>query len=302
MLYRFNPRRTLALDDEDQWRRLLHHVTVEVLALAQAGRDISAVFNERPVRNKDWLRTARVQVKVTNGAAELQLPTGESLETILKAIPKSLAEEIIMAAENAEASKNSSKKKGKKAKKTVAEEIEDEYFDPKDTDAAEKATMRAIRSAIKLSSGTIYTTTQTNIGVARKLGESLPTAVDTGFLEASLADPTIKLSVRVTSIHNTETRANASTDPQARAAIDRQARTRPLNFICDHRVRPLRRSQDQARAREALRNRAAEGGEPDSAQRNRPRRQANTDSQAQGGWQMEGDRGGADQQRSSSHW
>ena len=280
MLYRFNPRRKLALDDEEEWRRLLHHVTVEVLALAQAGRDISAVFNERPVRNKDWLRTARVQVKVTNGAAELQLPTDESLKSILKAIPKSLAEEIIMAAENAEASKNSSKKKGKKAKKTVAEEIEDEptqkYIDPKDTDAAEKATMRAIRSAIKLSSGTTYTN-KNNVGVARKLGEPLPTTIDTGFLEASLADPTIKLSVRVTSIHNTETRANASTDPQARAAIDRQARTRPLNFICDHRVRPLRRSQDQARAREALRNRAAEGGEPDSAQRNRPRRQANTD-------------------------
>ena len=80
-----------------QWNRVLHHVTVEVLALAQAGRDVSAVHTERAVKYEDWKRTAGVQVKVNNGAVELQLPTDDTLELILKAVPESLAEEIIMA-------------------------------------------------------------------------------------------------------------------------------------------------------------------------------------------------------------
>ena len=84
---RFNPKRKLELN-EPQWHRVLQHVTVEVLALAQAGRDVSAVYTERAVRLEDWKRTALVDVKVNKGAVELQLPTDDSLELIVKAVPE----------------------------------------------------------------------------------------------------------------------------------------------------------------------------------------------------------------------
>jgi hypothetical protein len=164
---RFKPRRKLELIEED-WRRVLHHVTVEVLALAQAGRDVNAVYTERAVRLEDWKRTANVLVKQTDGATELQLPTSESLEPILKAMPQSLAEEIVKAAENAEMAQTEDG-----AEELHSDVSAQQNVDAKEIDAEEKATMRAIKQAI-------YQTR---------------TITDTQWLWTPLTDPAIKLAV-----------------------------------------------------------------------------------------------------------
>jgi hypothetical protein len=323
--------------DNIQWQRALQHVTVEVLALAQAGRDVSAVYTERPVRVEDWKRTADVNVRVENGAVELQLPKDDTLELILKAVPESLAEEIIMAAENAETvpepvteeelaeelvleelaaeeltqeelsqeelALESAEEGLETATETAAEEsaeglTKQHYVDPKDIDAAEKTTMRELRDAIR---ATTWKKVKT-VGRGRtKQVVQLPPA-DRGFLQTPLADPAIKLAVSVHMPHYTEIHADISTDHQTRTAIDRHAHTRPHDLVCIYRGRPLHSPQIQARAQKALRDQAASEFAPNGAQRCRPPIQANTNPQAQAGWQMEGDRGGADQQRSSCHW
>jgi hypothetical protein len=168
----------------EQWQRVLHHVTVEVLALAQAGRDVNAVYTERAVRMEDWKRTANVQIKQMDGAIELQLPTSESLEQILKAMPQSLAEEIMKAAENDEMIQTEdteevlSTQQEVDAKQVDAEEVLSDAsalqeVEAKRIDAEEKATMRAIRVAVNKTI----------------------TIADTDWLQTSLADPTIKLAV-----------------------------------------------------------------------------------------------------------
>lgn len=280
-----------------QWNRVLHHVTVEVLALAQAGRDVSAVHTERAVKYEDWKRTAGVQVKVNNGAVELQLPTDDTLELILKAVPESLAEEIIMAVENAEAvpesmseeaAQESAQEGLETAAETTAEEsaegFTEQHVDAKDVDAAEKVTMRAIASAI-------HRTAQRPrfVGQGEKARKEIINEADQGFLQTPLADPTIKLAVSVFGPHNTRTCTDTSTDRQACAAIDGPAPTGPRGLDCKHRGGPLLGRQIQARAQQALQDRAAEEDERNIAQRDYPPSQANTNPQAQGGRQMEGD-------------
>jgi hypothetical protein len=280
-----------------QWNRVLHHVTVEVLALAQAGRDVSAVHTERAVKYEDWKRTAGVQVKVNNGAVELQLPTDDSLELILKAVPESLAEEIIMAVENAEAvpesvseeaAQESAQEGLETAAETTAEEsaegFTEQHVDAKDIDAAEKVTMRAIASAI-------HRTAQRPrfVGQGEKARKEIINEADQGFLQTPLANPTIKLAVSVFGPHNTRTCTDTSTDRQACAAIDRPAPTGPRGLDCKHRGWSLLGRQIQARAQQALQDRAAEEDERNIAQRDYPSSQANTNPQAQGGRQMEGD-------------
>ena len=174
---------------------MLHHVTVEILALAQAGRDVNAVYTERAVRMEDWKRTANVMIKQTDGAIELQLPTNESLELILKAMPQSLAEEIMKAAENDEVTQTEgaeevlselSAQKDVDAQQVDAEMAQAEgaeevlsdasaqqAVEAKQIDAEEKATMRAIRTAVKKT-----------VNIA-----------DSEWLQTSLADPAIKLAV-----------------------------------------------------------------------------------------------------------
>jgi hypothetical protein len=164
---RFNPRRKLELTPQE-WRRVLHHVTVEVLALAQAGRDVNAVYTERAVLKEDWRRTAKVQIKQTKGAIELQLPTSESLESILKAMPQSLAEEIMKAAENAEMAIEEGG-----ADEVLSEVSAQQNVDAKQIDAEEKVTMRAIKSAVRETAD----------------------IADNDWLQTSLADPTVKLAV-----------------------------------------------------------------------------------------------------------
>lgn len=215
------------------WQRVLHHVTVEVLALAQAGRDVSAVYTERAVNLEDWQRTLNVLVKVQKkGAVELQLPKDDSFEQILKAIPESLAEEIIMAAENAEflpepiaeelteelaqesveeaareLAPELAQKSAEEGLEAASEPIEEEsieafkeqHLNPKDVDAAEKQTMDAIRKAVRGTTKKHYA-----IGKGKKRQVFLYGGADTGFLQVPLADPAIKLAVSVLKPRNTE--------------------------------------------------------------------------------------------------
>lgn len=160
---RFKPRRKLELDSA-AWRRVLHHVTVEVLTLAQAGRDVNAVYTERAVKKEDWQRTSRVQIKQKDGAIELQFPTNENIDMILKAMPQSLAEEIVKAAENAESEEGA---------EPTAPEVAQQEVDAKHLDAEEKSTMRMIKA----------------------LANSTNSGVDKEWLEVSIADPVIKLAV-----------------------------------------------------------------------------------------------------------
>lgn len=98
------------------------------------------------------------------------------------------------------------------------------------------------------------------------------------------------------------TNTNTLTGHQARPAVDRPPRTRSRDFFRNLNVRPLPGSQDQARTREACACQAAEEGQQGSAKRDCARSQTNTHPQAQGSWQVEGHRRGADQQRPSSDW
>jgi hypothetical protein len=178
---RFNPRRKLDLDP-DEWRRVLHHVTVEVLALAQAGRDVNALYTERAVNREDWERTARVQVKVKkNGEAELHFSTAEAKDLILKAMPQSLAEEIVKAAGNAEATPKS-------AEEESTEDASALYASLKQADMAEKITMSWIKRAVKAT--TVYTE------------RLLPAAIDNEWMRTPLTDPTMKLAVSALLVHN----------------------------------------------------------------------------------------------------
>jgi hypothetical protein len=201
---RFNPRRKLDFSP-DEWLRLLHHVTVEAMVLVQAGRDVNALWTERAVNSADWRRTARVKVNVVNGAVELQFPTEEMKELTLKAMPQSLAEEIVKAAENAEngetieddetTSKPAKGKsaKGKSAKAKSAEQESTEEANTlsasfKQADIAESGTMRAISKVVKINTS--------------RMRSNPRYVVDTEYLQTPLTDPAIKLAVSTSLVHN----------------------------------------------------------------------------------------------------
>jgi hypothetical protein len=98
------------------------------------------------------------------------------------------------------------------------------------------------------------------------------------------------------------TGTNSPAGHQAYPAIDWPPRTRPRDFIRNLNVRPPPGSQDQARIREARACPAVEEGQQGPAQRDCAPSQTDTRPQAQGGWQVEGHRGGADQQRPAGDW
>lgn len=214
----FNPRRKLDLTNA-QWNRLLHHVAVEVLTLAQADRDVNAVHLERPVKVEEWMRSARVQIKETNGVIELQFPTEDTQELIVNAVPQSLAEEIMIAAKQAEeaaeaateaekaaaaaedAARADAEAKGipyepaeaplekveeeaeAEAEAEAEEAVEAPFVDrrsAKEISAAEKLYMRQIRDAVRKSA----------------------TPVNNEWLRTSLAAPAVKLAIlkRVTQL------------------------------------------------------------------------------------------------------
>lgn len=187
-------------------------MAVEVLTLAQAGRDVNAVHLERPVNVEEWMRSARVQIKETNGVIELQFPTEDTQELIVNAVPQSLAEEIMIAAKQAEeaaeaateaekaaaaaedAARADAEAKGipyepaeaplekveeeaeAEAEAEAEEEVEAPFVDrrsAKEISAAEKLYMRQIRDAVRKSA----------------------TPVNNEWLRTSLAAPAVKLAV-----------------------------------------------------------------------------------------------------------
>lgn len=186
---------------------MLHHVTVEVLALAQAGRDINAVYTERDVNAEDWMRSAGVQIKEGDGAIELQFPTEESMDAIVKAVPQSLAEEIeeiqkaaaeqVIAeeaiaeeaaaeqaakeaaadagatAKDAEASAKVAEEAMEEGEQEVEQEFSESKVDKKEIDAQEKSTMRLVKAAVTKSL----------------------TSVDSQWLQTPLMNPAMKLAV-----------------------------------------------------------------------------------------------------------
>ena len=203
-----------------------------------------------------------------------------------EAVPESVSEEA--AQESAEEGQESAEEGLETGAEITAEEsaegLTEQHVDAKDIDAAEKVTMRAIASAI-------HRTAQRPkfVGQGEKVRKEIINEADQGFLQTPLADPTIKLAVSVFGPHNTRTCTDTSTDRQACAAIDGPAPTGPRGLDCKHRGWSLLGRQIQARAQQALQDRAAEEDERNIAQRDYPSSQANTNPQAQGGRQMEGD-------------
>lgn len=137
---RFNPRRKLELN-ASEWRRVLHHVAVESLVLAHAERDVNAIYTERPVVVKDWTRTSRVQIKEVDGAIELQFPGKEYEPAILKSVPNSLVEEILLAAEAARVEAE--------ADTEAAAGAENAKIDPTEADSAEAAVAAAENAKVE---------------------------------------------------------------------------------------------------------------------------------------------------------
>lgn len=160
------PTRKVQLNSDEEWQRVLHHVAVEVLALAQAGRDVNAVCVDRPVDRAHWQRTARVQIKQKGDAIELELPANDSMEQILKAIPRNLAEEIVKAAEDAELAAKGELKK-----------------------VPEKPRTRRERADL------LPMIVREDMKIRRVAAKTASDKFDLGWLKTSLVDPAIKFAV-----------------------------------------------------------------------------------------------------------
>lgn len=75
-----------------QWQRLLHHITVEVLALKGGGRDVLEVCNGR--KEGDAPRIANVTIDVQDGVPTLKYEGDANQETILSAIETVMSEPV----------------------------------------------------------------------------------------------------------------------------------------------------------------------------------------------------------------
>ncbi|GAB7362023.1 hypothetical protein MBLNU230_g2057t1 [Neophaeotheca triangularis] len=86
-----------------EWLRLLHHVTVEVLALYKARRDVNQVCNFRTSDARPWEQTitTTIDVRADGTGVALRFPSPEDEQTILSAISQQPPEEE--AAQDAEA-------------------------------------------------------------------------------------------------------------------------------------------------------------------------------------------------------
>jgi hypothetical protein len=179
----------------EQWRRVLHHVTVEILALTQAGRDVNAIYTERPVRVEDWKRTANVLTKHTDGAVELQLPTNDSLELILKAMPTSLAEEIVNAADNSEMTKADGAEESL-SEVSAQQDVDAEQIDGEmaQTEGAEEVLSDVSAEQAAKAKQIDREEKSTMWKIRRAVNETI-TIADSEWLQTPLADPAIKLAV-----------------------------------------------------------------------------------------------------------
>lgn len=161
----FGPRRRLELRAPEEWRCVVHHVTVEVLALYQAGRDVNEVCRSFD-GVEQWQATQGVVLGDAGGSVKLVFPEGVSEASLLKAIPTGVVAEEAAPEEAATAEET-----------VVEDEVAGEvgYAAPNAAllDAEEKQTMRDIRLAIHKT-------------LQRPSGE---------WLRLPLADPSIKLAV-----------------------------------------------------------------------------------------------------------
>lgn len=160
----FAPRRRLELKSAEEWRCVVHHVTVEVLALYQAGRDVGEVCRSFDGVDK-WAATQAVRLGEMDGLVKLVFPEGVSEESLLAGIPTGVVAEEAVAEETV-------------AEQTAAEEestveVRNAAAEAALLDAEEKQTMRNIRLAIHKT-------------LDRPTGD---------WLRLPLADPSIKLAV-----------------------------------------------------------------------------------------------------------
>lgn len=125
----------------------MHHVAVEVLALAQAERDVNAVWMERDFDVQDWMRSASVQIKEIDGAIELHFPTVESRDAILNAVPLTLAEEISKSIAEAELAEQEAADVTSKdaAEATAKEAAVDTGASKKDAEASAEIAEKAMK-------------------------------------------------------------------------------------------------------------------------------------------------------------
>lgn len=83
---------------DQEWIRLLHHVTVEVLALYKNGRDVSQVCNLRVADSQSWKQTSNTSIDIRPDGAGVALgfPNPQDEQSILDAIsPEASGEEIL---------------------------------------------------------------------------------------------------------------------------------------------------------------------------------------------------------------
>lgn len=83
------PEKRLTLNDQ-QWTSLLHHITVEVLALKNANRDVNDICLPRKGKVKPWPETRRTTIVSddSTGDVSLRFRTTQSQQWILSAIPQ----------------------------------------------------------------------------------------------------------------------------------------------------------------------------------------------------------------------
>lgn len=83
------PKKTSLLDD--QWKCLLHHVAVEVLALRQAGRDLDQVCYQR-AKPSSGRRTRGINMAAEGDGVALSANEGTSINAVLAVIPETAQE------------------------------------------------------------------------------------------------------------------------------------------------------------------------------------------------------------------
>ena len=88
-VFRFAQAKKMSLDNES-WKRLLHHVAVEVLALQQAGRDIEQVCHQRAKFENPEL-TRHMTIHATGNDVSLAT-TKKAIQRVLADIPATAQE------------------------------------------------------------------------------------------------------------------------------------------------------------------------------------------------------------------
>lgn len=169
----FAPRRRMELGPEE-WRCVLHHVVVEVLALYGKGRDVGDVCREFG-GVEEWEVTRGVKLGDAEGLVKLVYPEFVTEEMVLDGIPERVVQETLAEEAAEEAAEQETVDEA-----AVEDEVPEQPFVFKNVeeraaelDAEEKQTLRKIKQAI-------------NKTLDRPAGDCM---------RLPLADPSIKLTV-----------------------------------------------------------------------------------------------------------